>query len=50
VAQIWSTPSAQGFAYRQHGTGKYNLVDFEGMALAMRPPKKGRKRRVDEQM
>lgn len=33
VAQIWSSPTPQGFAYRQYGTSGRQLTEFEGMAL-----------------
>jgi len=33
VLQLWSTNSPQGFAYRQYGNSKRELVDFEGLAL-----------------
>jgi hypothetical protein len=33
VAQIWSAPTPQGFAYRQYGDSKRELTDFEGIAL-----------------
>lgn len=33
VAQIWSSPSPQGFQYRQYGSAKRMLVDREGLAL-----------------
>jgi hypothetical protein len=33
VLQIWSSPNPQGFDYRQYGTSKRELRDFEGIAL-----------------
>jgi CRISPR-associated protein Cas2 len=33
VCQIWSSRHPQGFEYRQHGTSKRRLEDFEGLAL-----------------
>ena len=33
VLQLWSTPTPQGFDYRQYGDSKRQLVDFEGIAL-----------------
>jgi CRISPR-associated protein (Cas_Cas2CT1978) len=33
VLQVWSTNSPQGFAFRQYGTSKRELVDYEGLAL-----------------
>jgi hypothetical protein len=50
VAQIWSAPTPQGFAYRQYGKGRYGLVDFEGLALVTRTPKGKGKGRGGEQM
>jgi CRISPR-associated protein Cas2 len=35
VLQIWSSPTPQGFTYRQYGESKRQLVDFEGIALAV---------------
>jgi len=33
VLQLWSTPSPQGFAFREHGDSKRQLTDFDGLAL-----------------
>ena len=49
VAQIWSTPNAQGFAYRQYGTAPYQLAEFEGMALVTRATKAKKKRRSEQE-
>ena len=33
VAQIWSSPTPQGFQFRQYGKSRRMLVDREGLAL-----------------
>ena len=33
VAQIWSSPTLQGFQFRQYGKSRRMLVDREGLAL-----------------
>lgn len=33
VVQIWSSPTPQGFDYRQYGGSKRELKDYEGLAL-----------------
>jgi hypothetical protein len=33
VLQLWSARHPQGFEYRQYGTSKRMLQDFEGLAL-----------------
>src|SRR6516162_8536045 len=40
--QVWSAPTAQGFLYRQFGSSKRELADFEGLALVL-VKKRGRK-------
>src|SRR4051812_5522182 len=35
VAPIWSTPSPQVFTYRQYGTSRRWLEEFEGLALVV---------------
>ena len=35
VLQVWSAPTPQGFLYRQYGSGKRELADFEGLALVV---------------
>jgi len=49
VAQIWSSPTPQGFSYRQHGEGARTLVDFDGLALVRFKKKRRRKKEVDGQ-
>jgi hypothetical protein len=39
VMQFWSTPGPQGYACRVHGTAARDLVDFEGIALAVKRKK-----------
>ena len=36
VMQVWSDHSPQGYSCRLHGDGSRNLVDFEGIVLAMK--------------
>jgi hypothetical protein len=45
VLQLWSARHSQGFDYRQYGTSKRMLQDFEGLALVtlQRQLKKNRK-------
>ena len=43
VAQIWSSPTPQGFACRQYGTSKRQLIEFEGLYLVTTT--KGRRKR-----
>ena len=33
VLQIWSSPTPQGYLYRQYGESKRELQDFDGLAL-----------------
>jgi CRISPR-associated protein Cas2 len=33
VLQMWSSPTPQGFDYRQYGESNRALADFEGIAL-----------------
>jgi hypothetical protein len=40
VAQIWTANNPQGFAYRQYGESKRQLVDFEGLCLVVLEKKK----------
>jgi hypothetical protein len=35
VLQVWTAPNPQGFAYRQYGSSKRELCDFEGIALML---------------
>jgi CRISPR-associated protein Cas1 len=44
VLQVWSSPTPQGFSYRQYGTSSRHMVDFEGMALIVRAGKPGKER------
>ena len=46
VLQVWSSPTPQGFDYRQYGESNRTLTDFEGIALVTvkRNTKKRRKR------
>jgi hypothetical protein len=48
VLQIWSAPTPQGYLYRQYGSSKRELVDFEGLALATSVNKSARKAKGDE--
>jgi CRISPR-associated protein (Cas_Cas2CT1978) len=44
VLQVWSSPTPQGFMYREYGESKRQMVDFEGIALVVikkKPRKKG---------
>jgi len=34
--QFWSAPGPQGYAARVHGTAARDLVDFEGITLAVK--------------
>ena len=45
VLQLWSSPSPQGFVFRQYGESKQTLADFEGLALVT-SVKKSRKKRA----
>ena len=36
VMQFWSAPGPQGYAARVHGTAARDLVDFEGITLAVK--------------
>src|SRR5205823_4840574 len=49
VLQIWSTPNPQGYDYRQYGSGKRQLVDFEGLALVTSVKKTRKKGGASEQ-
>jgi hypothetical protein len=44
---MWSSPTPQGFDYRQYGESSRSLADFEGIALitVRRNTKKRRKTR-----
>jgi hypothetical protein len=45
VLQVWSSPTPQGFSYRQYGTSTRQLVDFEGIALIVRERKVKKKKK-----
>jgi hypothetical protein len=48
VLQIWSDGSVpQGYRTRFEGTNDRMLVDFEGISLIRRPPKKSRKKKAE---
>src|SRR5262249_46718522 len=49
VLQLWSSPTPQGYAYRQYGTSKRMLMDFEGLALVVAKRKSKKNRRSDSQ-
>jgi CRISPR-associated protein Cas2 len=44
VAQLWSSPTPQGFACRQYGTSKRQFIDREGVYLITRATRARRKR------
>ena len=46
VLQLWSSPTPQGFTYRQYGSSLRQLADFEGLALVVRT-RKTRKKNAD---
>src|SRR5438105_3973813 len=48
VAQIWSSPTPQGYQVRQYGEDGRQLMDFEGLFLlrVQRDAKKNRKARM----
>jgi CRISPR-associated protein Cas2 len=50
VLQVWTAANPQGFSYRQYGSGKRRLSDFEGLALTTTVKKSAgkRKRSVQE--
>jgi hypothetical protein len=37
--QFWSSPGPQGYSGRIHGTAARDLVDFEGITLAVKRDK-----------
>ncbi|MGO8705957.1 MAG: type I-E CRISPR-associated endoribonuclease Cas2e [Candidatus Brocadiia bacterium] len=39
VMQFWSSPAPQGYSGRIHGTAARDLVDFEGITLAVKRDK-----------
>ncbi len=49
VLQLWSSPTPQGFSYRQYGTSKRQLADFEGLALVVCEKKNSKDKRSEEQ-
>jgi hypothetical protein len=49
AAQIWSSPTPQGFLYRQYGASKRQLEDFEGVALVRLALKKVKSGKQPEQ-
>jgi CRISPR-associated protein Cas2 len=46
AAQIWSSSTPQGMAWRQYGTSKRELVEFEGLVLVLVKPLRARRRRT----
>jgi len=49
VLQMWSSPTPQGFDYRQYGESNRAFADFEGIALVT-VKKNTKKRSKSEQM
>ena len=49
VMQIWTMNNAQGFDYRQYGTSRRRLVDFEGLALVTAERRVRKKKANSEQ-
>lgn len=46
VLQVWSSRHPQGFDYRQYGTSKRMLQDFEGLGLVALACKTGKNRKA----
>ena len=49
VLQVWTAANPQGFAYRQYGTSRRQLVDYEGLALVVSVRKTKGNRQTPEQ-
>jgi len=49
VLQLWTAANPQGFAYRQYGTSRRQLADYEGLALASSVRKNTKKSRSSVQ-
>jgi hypothetical protein len=47
--QFWSSPRPQGYACRAHGTAGRELVDFEGITLAVRRRKNLEEKTAEKQ-